>query len=99
MKNQQITILKRCGWIGDGDRPLFGKPEQNEQGNGLRSMMGLEEKDKPVINEASLSVEAQMVYNMIPETRQTEEKAKSVKADEQNHNSDEEMKAMLNIGL
>ena len=48
---QKITILKKCGWTGNGDRPRFNKPD--EQGNGLRSMLGIKENDKPVINEAS----------------------------------------------
>ena len=95
MKNQEITILHRCGWVGDGNSPRFSKPD--EQGNGLRSMMGLEENDKPVINENCLSEAGKMVFNMIPETRQTEEKKSESNSDAQNHNSENEIKSMLGL--
>ena len=96
MKNQQITILHRCGWIGGGNSPRFIKPD--EQGNGLRSMLGLyDEKESSTINEANLSEAGKMVFNMLPELRQKTEKQKSESnSDEQNHNLDE-LKSMLRL--
>ena len=65
----------------------------------MKSMLGLsnEKDDKPVINEASLSVEARMFYNMIPGFRQQKEKAKSESKSDEHNNSEEEIKAMLMI--
>ena len=92
MKNQQITILHRCGWIGDSDRPRFNKPD-----NGIKTMMGLyEENDKPVINENCLSETGKMIFNMVPGIRQTEKQKSESKSDAQNHNLDE-LKSMLRL--
>ncbi len=91
---KQITILQGGGYL-DYAR---NQPDKTEQGKEIKSMMGVsEEKEKLVINETGLNENEKIVFNMMHQFRQTEVKTKSVKSDERNHNSDDELKAMLRL--
>ena len=98
MKSQEIIICNAGGYVDwKRNQPSFNKPD--EKGQVIKSMMGMynENDDKPVINEDRLSVEARMIYNMIPGFRQEKEKAKSEAKSDEHNNSEEEIKAMLMI--